>query len=238
MALAELLAHKHEYVESLGVRSKQPVDEFGRYLERRKSRQWGKDLVQANTPKFKSQAIQLFRDTMAQYSDVPITISAPYFRDFRTVGEKARASLHALERLTIGSEAPNIAGKDLNGEPLDLSDYRGCVVLLTFWSTDCGPCMEMIPQKQKLLTTFEGRRFTLLSVCRDEQVDVARKTVHERGIEWRTWFDGAGGPIARDYNVLGLPTTFLLDQRGWIAAKELDGVELETKIAELLARKQ
>ena len=77
-----------------------------------------------------------------------------------------------------------------------------------------------------------------MAVSRDEDADVARNTVKERGVEWRSWFDGANGPIARDYNVLGLPTTFLLDQRGRIVAKDLDGVELETKISKLLEKKQ
>jgi peroxiredoxin len=238
VALAELLAQKHSTVEYLGVKSKHPADEFARYIERRKSPQWGQDLIPANAAQFKAESIRLFRTAISQYEDVPITVSAPYFRDFKTLGEKARTSLHALEHLTLGSPAPNIVGKDLNGEPLDLSNYRGNVVLLTFWSTGCGPCLAAITEEQQLLKKFQRHDFAILAVSRDEDADVARNTVKERGIEWRSWFDGANGPIARDYNVLGLPTTFLLDQRGRIVAKDLDGVELETKISKLLEKKQ
>jgi peroxiredoxin len=238
VALAELLAQKHGAVEYLGVKSKQPPGEFAQYIERRKSTQWGQDLTPANAGQFKAESIRLLRTAIDQFADVPITISEPYFRNFKTIGDKARTSLHALQHLTLGSQAPNIAGKDLSGEPLDLSDHRGNVVLLTFWSTGCGPCLAMIPEEKKLLKTFQGQRLTLLSVCRDEDAEIARATVKEHGIQWPSWFDGADGPIARNYNILGLPTTFLLDQRGRIVAKDLDGVELETKIVGLLERKQ
>ena len=65
-------------------------------------------------------------------------------------------------------------------------------------------------------------------------LDQARKTATEHGIDWPCWFDGQNGPIANDWNVLGWPTVYVLDQLGRIAAKNLYGESLEAKIQGLL----
>jgi len=51
-----------------------------------------------------------------------------------TVGEVAKRELYAIRHLSVGREAPDIVGKDQDGVPLKLSDFRGKVVLLYFWS--------------------------------------------------------------------------------------------------------
>ena len=208
------------------------------YLERNKSPEWGKDLVRANAPKFKAESIQLFREVLTKYADVPITISAPYFRSYKNLGEKASMSLHALEHLTIGSESPDIVGKDLHERPLNLHDYRGKVVVISVWFTGCGPCMGMIPQEKRLIETYKKRPFALLGVCADESLEQAQKTATEEKIDWPCWFDGKNGPISHDWNVLGFPTIYVLDKTGRIAGKDLRGKELDVKVAELMEEKK
>jgi thiol-disulfide isomerase/thioredoxin len=140
--------------------------------------------------------------------------------------------------LTIGSESPNIAGKDLHGRPLDLLKYRGSVVVLSFWFTGCGPCMGMIPHEQRLVETYKGRPFALLGVCTDESVDEARKTAEEHKMDWPCWFDGGNGPIARDWKVISWPTIYVLDKTGRIVTHQLGGEQLDKKIAELMDEKK
>ena len=48
-------------------------------------------------------------------------------------GEKAQAELYEMRCLAVGKPAPNTKGADRDGQPLQLSDYRGKVVLLYFW---------------------------------------------------------------------------------------------------------
>jgi cytochrome oxidase Cu insertion factor (SCO1/SenC/PrrC family) len=52
-----------------------------------------------------------------------------------TVVERAKAELFAIHNLSVGSEAPDIEGQDQDGKRFKLSDYRGKVVLLDFWSS-------------------------------------------------------------------------------------------------------
>jgi len=235
VALAELLAHKHDYLEDLDENSSGLLqNEFGKYTAGRKSSEWGADLIPANAGKFKTESMQLFRDALARYAEVPVTITAPGYRDLKNLGEKASKSLHALEHLSMGSESPNIEGKGLQGEPLNLRDYRGRVVVLSFWFTGCGPCMALIPQEQRLIETYKDRPFDLLSVCSDEVIEDARKTAAEHKMTWPCWFDGHDGPIARNWNVLGYPTVIVLDKTGKIVAKGLIAEALDKKVAELM----
>ena len=163
-----------------------------------------------------------------------MTISAPGFRHLKILGDKAGKSLHALEHLAIGCKAPDTVGKDLQGQPLDLKVYRGQVVVLTFWFTGCGPCMGFVPQEKRLIETYKGRPFALLSVCNDAELASAQKTAAEHEMDWPCWFDGENGPIARDWNVLGWPGVYVLDKQGRIVAKHLRGDELDEQIAELM----
>jgi hypothetical protein len=68
----------------------------------------------------------LFERATKEYGDVK-------FRG-GTVGEVAKRELYAIRNLSVGKVAPDIVGKDQDGTPLKLSDYRGQVVLLYFWS--------------------------------------------------------------------------------------------------------
>jgi hypothetical protein len=68
----------------------------------------------------------LFERAASEYSDVKFRGS--------TIGETAKSELYAIHNLGVGKMAPDIVGKDQDGTPLKLSDYRGKVVLLYFWS--------------------------------------------------------------------------------------------------------
>src|SRR5262249_13205667 len=69
----------------------------------------------------------LFERVIEKYPDVKLPYSG-------TVGEQARAELYEIRHLSVGKPAPEIEGQDQDGKHFKLSDYRGTVVLLYFWS--------------------------------------------------------------------------------------------------------
>jgi len=91
---------------------------------------FGKDylpeLGQLDRSRLAARIESLFERAVAEFGDVK-------FRN-TTVGEMAKSELYAIRHLSVGREAPDIVGKDQNGVPLKLSDFRGRVVLLYFWS--------------------------------------------------------------------------------------------------------
>jgi thiol-disulfide isomerase/thioredoxin len=153
-----------------------------------------------------------------------------------TLGEAARAKLLQLQHLTIGREAQDITGDDMDGKALKLSAYRGKVVVLDFWANWCGWCRQMYPQERQLVQRMEGRPFVLLGVNCDDDKDEARMAIARQALTWRSWWDGGktGGRIRRQWQVVSFPTIYVLDQKGVIRYKGLRGQQLEAAVEQLV----
>jgi hypothetical protein len=85
------------------------------------------DLQRQDRTRAAGEAEALLERAAQRYGDVKLP-------DGSTVGEKAGAELFELRHLAVGKPAPEIEGVDQDGTPFKLSDYRGKVVLLDFWS--------------------------------------------------------------------------------------------------------
>ena len=92
---------------------------------------FGQEYMTAIRQKDRGQAIKeveaLFEQAVDKYADVKMLYGG-------TVGEKAKSELYEIRNLTIGKTPPELEGDDQDGQHLKLSDYRGKVVLLYFWS--------------------------------------------------------------------------------------------------------
>jgi thiol-disulfide isomerase/thioredoxin len=140
--------------------------------------------------------------------------------DTPSPAELAARRLRSLRDLTVGKPAPEIEGKDVDGKPMRLSDYRGKVVVLTFWATWCGPCVAMMPHERELIRRMEGKPFVLLGVNGDEDKERMRYQSKELQITWRSFYDGGpDGPISRSWDVRGWPMVVVLDRDGVIRYK-------------------
>jgi peroxiredoxin len=114
--------------------------------------------------------------------------------------------------------APEFTLKDVNGHQVRLSDYRGKVVLLDFWATWCGPCKIEIPWFKEFERQNKDKGFAVIGVAMDEEGwDVVKPYAREAGINYRLVI--GNDDIAQQYGgVDALPTTFLIDREGRIAA--------------------
>ncbi len=234
LALAESIIMRMNTNELFNKQQKQPVRELVNYVHSREAPDYASYISETNTGACKTEAATLLRTVIDHFGDVPETISR---RRLATLGDRAKQSLYALEHLTVGAVAPPIVGQDLDGHALKLEDFRGRVVVLSFWFTGCGACMEMIPEERKLTEKFKDRPFSLLGICGDEDREQAKKTATEEKITWPCWFDGSTeGPVARAYNINGWPTFCLIDQTGHIVDKDMVEHGMETTIANLLEK--
>ncbi len=154
----------------------------------------------------------------------------------RTLADAARARLDEMENLVAGKPAPPIGGLGMDGKPLKLADYRGKVVVLVFWGTWCGPCMQEVPHERELVERYKGRPFALLGVDCESNKAAALKVMKEQRITWPNWNDGdpGEGPIARAYHVRGYPTILVIDAKGMIRQLNAIGSALDKVLEDLL----
>ena len=143
--------------------------------------------------------------------------------------------------LMIGRKAPDIVGKDLHGKEFKLSDYRDRIVILYFTGHWCGPCRGEYPYQRLLLEILADQPAVLLGVNSDNDRETALKTKEEERLNYRSWWAGwdaegdpRSGPIPAEWNVVGWPTVYIIDQKGVIRYRNLRQEKVITAVKELL----
>jgi peroxiredoxin len=134
-----------------------------------------------------------------------------------------------------GNVTPDFSVKDIAGQAVKLSDLKGKVVLLDFWATWCPPCRVEVPNLIKIFRQFRYKNFVLISVSLDRDLEAARAFVRDKEMDWVHIIDfDASRQIAEKFQVEYIPSTFVINRNGKIAASQLRGADLKDKIANLL----
>jgi cytochrome c biogenesis protein CcmG/thiol:disulfide interchange protein DsbE len=134
--------------------------------------------------------------------------------------------------------APAFLLTDLNGRRLELSNYRGKVVLLDFWATWCAPCRTEIPHFVELQKQYGTQGFQVVGISMDD----GPKPVREFYDRFHLNYPVAMGDeqVADAYGgILGLPVNILVSRDGRICARHAgltDANILEQEIAAQLQR--
>jgi thiol-disulfide isomerase/thioredoxin len=151
----------------------------------------------------------------------------------------AAQELDELAFRAIGKPAIETSGVNLDGTPMKLSDYRGKVVLLSFWATWCAPCIKLIPHEKALSERYAGMPFAIVGVNGDPNEKAAMNAVAAHGITWRSFRDDRTGEpsISKAWKVRGWPTIYLIDGDGIIRKRwrnDPSPKEMDDAIANLL----
>ena len=176
-------------------------------------------IKQADPDALDREAEVYFERVVDEFGDVTF----PKPRAQTPLGEIASGELFELRNLAVGKVAPEIAGQDLDGRPVRLSDFRGKVVALVFWATWCGPCMYNVAKERELVQRLEKKPFILLGINGDADRETAKSGAAKEHINWRSWWDGKNGLIAVRWGVSSWPTHFVLDGKGVIGYKNPQG---------------
>jgi thiol-disulfide isomerase/thioredoxin len=110
-------------------------------------------------------------------------------------------------------------GPDLHGGTLRSESFRGSVTVVNFWASWCGPCRKEQAELEKLWADFGPRGAKFLGITVRDTLTNARAHVDEFAVTYPSVFTENDSTIAHKFRVLFVPTTFVLDRNGRIAAK-------------------
>lgn len=138
-----------------------------------------------------------------------------YYSTYLTAYEpETRSSLSIIE---VGEKAPEIDLTDLRtGSRKTLSDYRGRMVLLEFWITNCGYCIEAVPILNELAARNDADELVVLGINTIDSENTARAFM----LRNKATFDmlwGAGANINEGYGIDAFPQVVLLDEAGVVS---------------------
>jgi peroxiredoxin len=134
----------------------------------------------------------------------------------------------------------HLALKDVQGKSVNLSDYKGKVILLDFWATWCPPCRKEIPGFVELYNTYKSRGLVVIGVSMDDAEDTpdVKRFAAQLKIDYPILLGfGREDDFKPAFGELPLPTSFVIARDGRICARH-DGLtakeQVEREIAGLL----
>jgi peroxiredoxin len=128
--------------------------------------------------------------------------------------------LSALGIITPKEEVESIdfSVKSLEGMEEQLSDYRGKVVFLNFWATWCPPCRAEVGDIDELYETLKDEDFMVMALSVQENRKKVLKFMESFDVDFPVFLD-SDGTISAQYNVTGIPTTYIIDPDGMIVGR-------------------
>lgn len=131
-----------------------------------------------------------------------------------------------LKRITLDTTPP-LALVDLSGKMRRLEDYRGQVVLVSFWASWCPPCIKEMPSMNRLKRILKGKPFTILGVNVGEEKAVIQDFLKKTKVDFTLLLDRQRSAYD-DWNIYVVPSNFIVDPEGVIRFGSVGAVEWDS----------
>ena len=116
-----------------------------------------------------------------------------------------------------GEKALDFIVKDLEGNTIKLSELRGKVVVLNFWFTRCGPCIQELPNLNNLTKEFESKNVEFLAITFNKK-DLVEQFLEENSFDYK--IAANANDVITMYGIESYPTSIVINKKGEIVLKE------------------
>lgn len=146
-----------------------------------------------------------------------------------------KGRIEGAKASAVGCPCPRVAGTDAEGNAFDIKSLRGKYVIIDFWGTWCGACLDGMPD-MKVLHDANSDKLEIVGLARDKDEEVWKKCIAKYGMNWPNLLIGTGeDDFAAKFNVQGYPTKILLDPQGTIIYRITgESEEFYSKVAEFI----
>lgn len=122
------------------------------------------------------------------------------------------------QKSAVGYQAPRFTVRNLQGNRVSFSEFKGKVVILNLWATWCGPCRIEMPGFEALYRRFRTEGLTILGVSLDKDADAkVQEFVDEHDLSFPILLDDRK-EVENRYNTFTIPSTYVIDRSGRIVA--------------------
>lgn len=140
------------------------------------------------------------------------TFLEAYKKMYQREREKEEA---AAKKQAAGVEAPDFTLNDIHGKPITLSSLRGKYVILDFWGSWCGWCIEGMPQMKEYYKKYAGK-FEIVGVDCNDSEEKWKATVEKHQLPWLHVYNPKDSKVQEDYAIQGFPTKIVIGPDGKI----------------------
>jgi peroxiredoxin len=138
--------------------------------------------------------------------------------------------------LKAGVIAPDFRLKTPQGKSVSLSSFRGKPVLINFWATWCGPCVEEMHILQQIYTEWSNKGLAILGINEGDPANKVAGFIQRYGITFPVLMD-ADQEVANLYSVRYMPVSVLLDKDGVILVVALGGFDTKEHLVSKMLSK-
>jgi peroxiredoxin len=137
------------------------------------------------------------------------------------------------QNLNLKQAAPDFLLKDLNGNLIALSNYRGQPIYLNYWASWCPSCVEEMPYIQAIYDDWSKRGPVMITVNAGEDLSTIQGYLQKNHYTFPVVVDP--GEVAKKYNIYYIPVSVFIDKQGIIQSKQIGAFANKAAIEKQLA---